>query len=132
MKPASQSLVFTHTAVSLAISAAFVLADRAGSAGSPGSAAASAASTGLLEALRLLLAIGIAITLNQPEWREIFKPDSKPELAVLVDTSRSMETRDMPIDAAANPVRRPHAPAPKPPSRSPTSPRGATSPKKWT
>jgi len=50
----------------------------------------------MLEGLRLLLAVGIAITLNQPEWREIFKPESKPEVAVLLDTSRSMETEDMP------------------------------------
>jgi len=50
---------------------------------------------GYLEALRVLIALGIAITLNQPEWREVFKPDSKPTLAVLVDTSRSMQTQDV-------------------------------------
>jgi len=50
---------------------------------------------GYLEGLRVLIALGIAITLNQPEWREIFKPDSKPTLAVLVDTSRSMQTQDV-------------------------------------
>jgi hypothetical protein len=55
-------------------------------------------STGFLEGLRVVIAIGIAITLNQPEWREIFKPESKPTLLVLNDTSRSMETRDI-IDA---------------------------------
>jgi len=50
---------------------------------------------GWLEGLRVLIALGIAITLNQPEWREVFKPDSKPTLAVLVDTSRSMQTQDV-------------------------------------
>jgi len=55
-------------------------------------------STGLLEGLRLLIAVGIAVTFNQPEWREVFKPESKPTLVVLVDTSRSTETRDV-IDA---------------------------------
>jgi hypothetical protein len=50
---------------------------------------------GWLEGVRVLIALGIAITLNQPEWREVFKPDSNPTLAVLVDTSRSMQTRDV-------------------------------------
>jgi uncharacterized membrane protein len=53
---------------------------------------------GWLELLRVLIAIGIAITLNQPEWREQFKPDKKPLLAVLHDTSKSMQTRDV-LDA---------------------------------
>lgn len=55
---------------------------------------------GWLESLRVLIAIGIAITLNQPEWRETFKPDQKPELAVLYDVSKSMETRDVINDVA--------------------------------
>jgi len=57
-------------------------------------------SFGCLEVLRVLIAIGIGITLNQPEWRQIFKPDSKPTLAVLVDVSRSMQTSDI-FDPAA-------------------------------
>jgi len=102
MTPASQSLVFTHTAFSLTLSAVFVLLvgwlswvawKRSGFR----------RVTGMLEGVRVLVAVGIAITLNQPEWREIFKPDTKPELAVLVDTSRSMETRDMP-GAPGNPA----------------------------
>ena len=70
--------------------------------------------TGILEGLRLLLAVGIALTLNQPEWREIFKPETKPELAVLVDISRSMETEDMPAtpDHPNDPVSREHAAKP--------------------
>jgi hypothetical protein len=52
-----------------------------------------------LEGLRLLIALGIATTLNQPEWRQIFQPDAKPELVILTDASRSMETRDV-VDPA--------------------------------
>lgn len=64
------------------------------------------ASTGWLEALRVLVAIAIAITLLQPEWRETYRPETKPTIAVLADTSGSMETRDV-IDGAdpARPVR---------------------------
>ena len=63
---------------------------------------------GWLEALRVLVAICIAITLNQPEWRETFKPDQRPALAVLYDTSKSMETRDVMNEAepAAPPASR--------------------------
>ena len=54
---------------------------------------------GWLEILRVLVAVCIAITLNQPEWRETFKPDQRPEVAVLYDVSKSMDTRDV-VDAA--------------------------------
>jgi uncharacterized membrane protein len=95
MTPASQSLVFTHSALSLTVSIVFV-----GLVGWLAWVAWARSGfrrvTGMLEALRVLLALGIAITLNQPEWREVFKPETKPELAVLVDTSRSMQTQDMP------------------------------------
>jgi len=106
-------LVFTCTPLSLAVSAAFVLLilwlswlawKRSNFR----------PVTGILELLRLLLALGIAITLNQPEWREVFKPNTKPELAVLVDTSRSMETRDMPdtVNGSADPRSRADAASP--------------------
>ncbi len=97
MKTASQSLVFTPTPTSMAVSVAFIAIVvmlgwmawlRSGFR----------ASIGMLEGLRLLIAIGIAITLNQPEWREVFQPDTKPTLLILADQSRSMETRDV-IDA---------------------------------
>ena len=97
MKPSSQSLVFAHSPAALAISAAFIVAiaivgwlawKRSGWR----------RSTGWLELLRLLIVIGVAITLNQPEWREIFKPESKPTVVILQDTSRSMLTSDV-IDA---------------------------------
>ncbi|MDA7920204.1 hypothetical protein N9B73_00480 [Verrucomicrobiales bacterium] len=54
-----------------------------------------AAATGWLEALRVLIVALVAITLNQPEWRETFKPDEKPVIAVLRDDSGSMTTEDI-------------------------------------
>lgn len=50
---------------------------------------------GLLELLRILIVALIAFSLNQPEWLEQFKPDTKPVLAVLYDASKSMETADV-------------------------------------
>jgi uncharacterized membrane protein len=61
---------------------------------------------GWLELLRVAIAAGIALTLNQPEWREQFKPDQKPLLAVLHDESRSMETKDVLQSANAEPQTR--------------------------
>ncbi len=99
MNAASKSLIFTPSPTSVAVSVGFVLVvavlgviawRRSGYR----------RSTGLLEALRLLIAVVIAVTLNQPEWREIFKPENKPTLVVLEDVSRSMETRDV-VDAAS-------------------------------
>jgi hypothetical protein len=104
MKTASQSLVFTHTPTSLAVAIGFVLVV-AGLAWFAWRRSGYRASTGMLEALRVLIAIGIAITLNQPEWREIFEPTNKPTLVVLADASRSMETRDV-VDAG-NPAAEP-------------------------
>lgn len=46
------------------------------------------------EILRLLIVVAVAITLNQPEWREIRQPDQKPSLVVLRDDSGSMATED--------------------------------------
>lgn len=54
-----------------------------------------AASTGVLESLRLCILTGVVVTLNQPEWRETFKPDDKPSIAVLRDASLSMDTEDV-------------------------------------
>lgn len=51
--------------------------------------------TGLLEILRFIVIVLVAITLLKPEWRELHRPDSKPTLAVLWDQSRSMETNDV-------------------------------------
>ena len=91
-------LVFTFTPTSLGLSAGFVVVvlvlaflacHRSGWR----------VSVGWLEGLRLLVAIGIALTLNQPEWRQTYLPNRKPVLAVLHDVSGSMETRDI-IDAS--------------------------------
>ena len=50
---------------------------------------------GFLELLRWgLVALG-ALLLNQPEFTEEFRPDTKPTVAVLCDVSPSMETRDV-------------------------------------
>ena len=69
---------------------------------------------GLLEVLRVLIALGIAVTLNQPEWKEEFMPDQRPTIAVLVDASKSMLTEDV-LDrenVAADPRSRADAAAP--------------------
>lgn len=52
-------------------------------------------SCGLIEGLRLLILGTVALTLNQPEWKETFEPDEKPVLAVLRDDSGSMSTEDV-------------------------------------
>ncbi len=57
-------------------------------------------SIGVLELVRLgLVGVG-ALILNQPEWVEEYKPEEKPAIAVLVDVSPSMNTRDV-VDASA-------------------------------
>lgn len=67
-----------------------------------------AAFTGWLEALRLVVVAAVALTLNQPEWRETYEPDEKPVLAILGDGSGSMETADVidPNMPSAEPVTR--------------------------
>jgi hypothetical protein len=54
-----------------------------------------ARSTGMLEALRLLLVVSVAVMLNQPEWIEEFRPTERPTVVVLWDDSGSMATRDV-------------------------------------
>tara|TARA_R110002096_G_scaffold159011_5_gene324624 strand:- start:625 stop:2853 length:2229 start_codon:yes stop_codon:yes gene_type:complete len=56
---------------------------------------------GFLEGLRFLIVLLVVLTLFQPEWRELTRPDSKPTIAVLWDQSRSMETADV-IDPEGN------------------------------
>ena len=53
------------------------------------------ASVGLLEGLRLLLVGAGAVLLNQPEWVEEYRAEERPSVAILVDASPSMETRDV-------------------------------------
>ncbi len=50
---------------------------------------------GLLELLRLVIVVMVAITLNQPEWLEQYVPEQQPTLVVLLDQSGSMQTIDM-------------------------------------
>ncbi|MEM1295568.1 MAG: hypothetical protein AAGH89_09400, partial [Verrucomicrobiota bacterium] len=56
---------------------------------------------GFLEGLRFLIILLVVLTLFQPEWRELTRPDSKPTVAVLWDQSGSMETVDV-IDPDGN------------------------------
>ncbi|MFO0889962.1 MAG: hypothetical protein U0790_12585 [Isosphaeraceae bacterium] len=49
---------------------------------------------GMLELLRLSLVGLAAVILNQPEWVEEYRPEERPAVAVLVDASNSMGTRD--------------------------------------
>jgi len=53
------------------------------------------AASGTLEILRLLAVAAVALTLNQPEWRETYQPDEKPVIGVLRDASASMQTEDV-------------------------------------
>jgi hypothetical protein len=73
---ASRSLVFTQSATSLALAIAFV-AVIAGLAWLAWRRSGYRLATGFLEALRVLIAIGIAVTLNQPE---ITAPLKTPEI----------------------------------------------------
>jgi hypothetical protein len=57
--------------------------------------------TGLLEALRFLLITMIVATLLRPEFVQQIKRTENPEIAVLMDSSASMETRDI-VAANAN------------------------------
>lgn len=90
----SSELVFNFTPLSVAISAGFILLVAA-LAFLAWKRSGWRATIGWLEALRVLIAAGIALTLNQPEWHETFEPESRPVVAVLHDVSGSMETRDV-------------------------------------
>ncbi len=129
MKPASQSIVFSHTPVSIAVAIGFVLIV-AGLAFFAWRRSGYRRSTGLLEAIRVFIAICIAVTLNQPEWREIFLPECKPTVVILADSSHSMETRDVidPANPSAGPCK---IAAPRWSPRLLTPPPGATSRRRW-
>ncbi len=69
---------------------------------------------GILELLRLAI-IGLCVVmLNQPEWIEAYQPEEIPTVAVLLDGSTSMETRDViPADRPqSSPITRREALAP--------------------
>ncbi len=77
--------------------------------------------TAALEILRFVIVATVALTLNQPEWRETFKPDQKPVIAVLRDESGSMKTPD---------IVSPNSPGSQPSTRS-TLAASLTSPESW-
>lgn len=59
-------------------------------------------SQGCLELLRLAIIGLCALMFNQPEWIESFAPTEYPTVAVLIDNSASMETRDVPASASSS------------------------------
>ncbi len=110
MNPSSGELVFNATPFSLSAATIFVLVV-AGLAFLAWKRSGWRPGVAVLETLRVLIAIAIGLTLNQPEWHETFKPESKPVVAVLYDESGSMETRDL-VDAAGDPISRAEAAVP--------------------
>ena len=56
--------------------------------------------TAALECLRFLSALAVVILLWQPEWLTVLHPDTKPQIAILWDDSKSMTT----VDAALPPI----------------------------
>jgi hypothetical protein len=95
MEPTQQSLVFNHSAASIAVSVAFIVAVVV-LAFVAARRAAFRPAVCALETLRVLIAAAIAITLNQPEWLEQFMPNARPAILVLRDVSGSMTTADVP------------------------------------
>jgi hypothetical protein len=96
MPPAQQSLVFNHSAASLAVSVLFIITV-AVLAFVAARRAAFRPAICAIETLRVLIATAIAITLNQPEWLEQFMPEARPAILVLRDVSGSMATDDVPM-----------------------------------
>ena len=63
-----------------------------------------ARSQGMLELLRWLIVAFVALLLNQPEWIEEYRPETKPAITVLWDNSQSMKTIDVLSDASTQPL----------------------------
>ena len=93
-QPTTSQLVFNPTPIAFGVGVAFVVAI-AGLAFMAWRRSGYRKLMGWLELLRVIIAIGIALTLLQPEWLETFKPETKPVLAVLHDVSGSMSTKDV-------------------------------------
>lgn len=55
-------------------------------------------STGLLELLRLTIIAFAVFLLNQPETVQRFRPNERPSVVVLADSSRSMQTQDVGLE----------------------------------
>ena len=60
--------------------------------------------TGSLEVLRFLCTLACVLMLWEPEWRTITLPDSKPEIVILSDASKSSTTEDaiLPVELSAD------------------------------
>ena len=55
-----------------------------------------------LECLRMIAITAVVIMLWQPEWQKTLHPDTKPQIVILHDASKSMETIDASIPATPN------------------------------
>ena len=88
----THTLTFLWTPWSAALSIAVVLL-AAGLCWAAWRRSGYARSQGLLELFRLAIVVLTALSLNQPEWVEEFRPTEKPAVAVLWDNSVSMATR---------------------------------------
>ena len=55
-----------------------------------------------LECLRMVAITAVVIMLWQPEWQKTLHPDTKPQIVILHDASKSMETIDASIPAMPN------------------------------
>ena len=89
----THSLTFQWTSWSLALSGVLVLT-MAGLCFAAWQRSGYQPWMGLLEILRFAFVVLAVLMLNQPEFVQEFRPEEKPSIAVLVDSSRSMETRD--------------------------------------
>lgn len=94
MSPSSSELTFTSTPATLVFGIALVVVTAILSF-IIWKRSLYSKSTGFVEFLRLLIVTFVAITLNQPEWKETFEPEEKPTIAVLWDQSNSMNTADV-------------------------------------
>ena len=88
----SQSLTFLWTPWSVALSVAAVLLAVVLCAMAWRRSGYSRAQ-GLLELFRLFMVALMALSLNQPEWVEEYRPLERPTVVVLWDNSTSMDTR---------------------------------------
>ena len=55
-----------------------------------------------LECLRMIVITAVVIMLWQPEWQKTLHPNTKPQIVILHDASKSMETIDASIPATPN------------------------------
>jgi len=94
VSPATRTLTFLWTPWSLAIAVVALAATAALGVAAWRRSGCRPAVAGL-ELLRFVVVGLLGLMLNQPEWVEEFRPEETPAVAVLVDVSPSMETRDV-------------------------------------